>query len=127
MTLGDPWCRIHGSALCTCTEHLTTECIERPFKVTDSQTFKAAASPLTDFGQMTAMLTRAGIKYTEHPVPKKRKDEDPDAMNFVELRNPRAITALRIPVVGKGPGYARFFTILTFSAVGELVGHEAWE
>jgi hypothetical protein len=96
--------------------------------MTDSQTFTvASASPLTDLGHVTAMLTRAGIKHTEHRVPKKRKEEDPDALNFVELRDPRAITALRIPVLGKGPGYARFFTILTFSADGELVGHEAWE
>lgn len=81
----------------------------------------------TGLGQTVAMLTRAGIKHSVHPVPKKREKEEADAVRYVELRDPRAVTAIRMAVVKGAPGYARFYTLLTFSAEGFLIGHEAWE
>ncbi len=81
----------------------------------------------TGIGQTIAMLNQAGIKHSVHTIPKKRKDEEADAVRYVELRDPRAVTAIRISVVKGAPGYARFYTVLTFSAEGVLVGHEAWE
>lgn len=81
----------------------------------------------TGIGQTVAMLSQAGIKHSVHTIPKKRKDEVVDTVRYVELRDPRAVTAIRIVVTKGAPGYARFYTILTFSAEGALVGHEAWE
>lgn len=127
MSIGDPYCPVHGQFPCNCASKQQLAYGSTSFTPVENTFTVLPTVSLSDLVNMTTMLDVAAIKYSTHPIPADRKHGDSDTVPYSERRSTKAVTALRIQVGQYAPGYARFYTLFVYDKDGKLLGHEAWE